>query len=52
MLSYINESSLRALLNDVAELKSILKYDQNSYDPRFSFIPKTGIKLPKTGVSF
>jgi len=36
----------------VAEHKSILKNDQNTYYPRFSFIPKTGTAFPKTGVLF
>jgi len=46
------ESSRRDLLNDVAEYRSVLKTDQNTYNARFSFTPKTGIELPKTGVSF
>jgi len=36
------ESSHRDLLNDI----------QNTRYPRFSFTPKTGVKLPTTGVSF
>ena len=46
------ESSRRDLLNNVAEHKSILKINQNTYYPRFSFTPKTRIKFPKTGVLF
>jgi len=46
------EISRRDLLNDMAEHRAILKYAQNTYYPRFSFTPKTGIELPKTGVSF
>jgi len=46
------ESSRRDLLNDVAEHRSSLKNDQNTYYPRFSFTPKTGIAFPKTGVLF
>ena len=45
------ESSRRDLLNDMAEHRSILKNNQNTYYPRFSFTPKTG-KEVKTGVSF
>jgi len=41
------ESSRRDLLNDVAGHRSILKNDQNTYYPRFSFTPKTGIAFPK-----
>jgi len=40
------ESSRRDLLNDVAEHKSILKDNQNTYYPRFSFTPKTDIAFP------
>jgi len=36
------ESYRRDLLNDMAELRSILKTNQNTYQPHFSFIPKTG----------
>jgi len=42
------DSSRRDLLYDVAEHRSILKNNQN-YP---SFTPRTGIKLPKTGVLF
>jgi len=43
------ESSSRDLLNDVAEYRPTLKNKQNTYNPYFTFIPKTGIELPKTG---
>jgi len=46
------ESSGRDLLNGVAEHMSILKNSQNTYYPRFSFTPKTGIQLPGTDVLF
>jgi len=46
------ESSRRDLLNDVAEHMSILKNDQNTHYPRFSFTPKTGIAFPLTVVLF
>jgi len=42
------ESSRRDLLNDLAELRSILKKGQNTHYPRFSFTPETGIAFPKT----
>jgi len=42
----------RGLSIDVAEHRSILKNYQNTYNPRFSFTPKTGIAFPKTGVLF
>jgi len=45
-------SSRRDLLNDVAEHRPILKNNQNTYYPRFSFTPETGIELSKTGVYF
>ena len=44
--------SRRELSIDVAEHRTILKNNQNSYYPRFSFRSKTGIELPETGVSF
>jgi len=46
------ESSRQDLLNDMAEQRSILKTNQNTYYPRFSFTPKTCVSFPKTGVSF
>jgi len=46
------ESSRRDLFNNVAEHRSMLKTDQSTCYPRFSFTPKTRIELPKTGVSF
>jgi len=45
------ESSRRDLFNDVADHESILKNNQNTYYPRFSFTPKTGM-TPKTIVLF
>ena len=36
------ESSRRDLLNDMAEHRSILKNNQNTYYPGFSFTPETG----------
>jgi len=44
------ENSRRDLLNDVAEHRSILKNNQNTFNPRFSFTPKAGIAFPKTSV--
>jgi len=35
------------LSTDVAEHRSTLKNDQNKYNPRFSFIPRTGIAFPR-----
>ena len=46
------KSSHRDLYNDVPEHKTILKNNENTYYPRFSCTPKTGIGLPKTGVLF
>jgi len=47
------ESSRRDLLNYAAEHMPILKNNQNSYHPRFSFTPKTGIAFLKIrGFSF
>jgi len=46
------KSSRRDLSNDMAEHRPILKNNQNTYYPRFSFTPKTGIAFPKKGVSF
>jgi len=43
------EISCRDLFNDMAEHTAILKKFQNTYHPRFSFIPKTGISFPKMG---
>jgi len=39
------ESSRRELLNYMAEHKSILKNDQNTYGLRFIFTPKNNIKV-------
>jgi len=44
------ESSRRDLLNDMAEHRSILKNNQNTFYPRFCFTPKPGTELPETGV--
>jgi len=44
--------SRRDLSVDVSEDRSILKNNQNTYYPRFSVIPNTGIRLPETGVLF
>ena len=46
------ESCRRDLSNDVAEHRLTLKNNQNRYYPRFSFTPKIGTELPKTGVSY
>jgi len=46
------ESSRRDLFIDVSEPKSLLKTDENTFYPRFSFMPKTGKAFPKTGVCF
>jgi len=48
----ISMESFRRDLNGMAERRSILKTDQNTYYPRFSFTPDIGIELPKTGVLF
>jgi len=45
------EISRRDLLNDMAEYRPNLNNKQNTYYPRFTFSPKTGKELPKTGVS-
>ena len=45
------KSSRRELSIDVAELRTMLKNERNTY-LRFIFIPKTGEAFPKTGVSF
>ena len=39
--------SRRELSIDVAEHRSILKNSQYTHNPRFSFIPKTGIAFPE-----
>jgi len=44
------ERSRQGLSNDMAEHMSSLKNNQNTYYPRFSFTPKTGMTFPKTGV--
>jgi len=45
------ESSRRDLVNDLAEHRSILRNNQNTY-PRFGFTPKMGLALPETGFCF
>jgi len=45
------KSSHRDLSNDVTELWSILKNNQNTFYPRFGFTLKTGIELPETGIT-
>jgi len=44
------ERSRGKLSRNVAEHRSMLKNDQNTYYPRFSFTPKTGIAFPETQV--
>jgi len=44
--------SRRELSIDVAERRSILKNDHNTHYSRFSFISKTNIAFPKTGILF
>jgi len=44
------ESFRRDLWNDVAEHRSILKNNQNTYYLRLSPTPKIGIAFPKTGI--
>ena len=46
------ESSCRDLPNDMAEHGSILKNNQNTYNPVLVSRTKTGIELPEKGVSF
>jgi len=46
------ESSRQGLLNDMAEHRSILKNNQNTYHPRSGFTPKAGIASLKTGFCF
>jgi len=46
------KSSRRDLSNDMAEHRLIFENNQNTYYPRFSFAPKTGIAFPKTCVLF
>jgi len=42
--------SRRELSIDVADHRSMLKNNQNTYYPRFSFTPTTGMELPETSV--
>ena len=42
--------SRRALSNDVAEHRSMLKDQQVTHYLRFGFMPKPGIAFPKTGI--
>jgi len=44
------ERSRRELSIDVAEHRSVLENDQNTLYLRFSFIPRTGLAFPKTGI--
>jgi len=44
--------SRRELSIDVAGHRSMLKNYENTHYPHFTFMPKTGIALPKTGVLF
>jgi len=37
---------------DMPEHMPIFKNNQNAYHARYSFTPKAGIELPKTGVFF
>jgi len=46
------ESSLRYLLNDMAEHRPILKITKKTYHLRFVSTPKTGIAITETGVLF
>ena len=46
------ESSRRDLLNDMAESRSILKNNQNTYKPRFRFTRQAGKAFLKTGLCF
>jgi len=46
------ESSRRDLLIDVVVDRFIFKNNQMTISPFFSFIPKTGVGLPKIGVNF
>jgi len=50
MFNHIKESCRQDLLNDMAEHRPILKNNQNSFDPRFGFTPKTGTAFTKTFV--
>jgi len=45
------KSSRQELSIDMAEHRSILKNNQNTY-PRFSYTPKTGVELPEMGILF
>jgi len=46
------ENSRRDLLNDVAEHRSILKKQQNTYYPVLVSYPERVKRIPKTGVLF
>jgi len=46
------DSSLRNVLNDMAEHMPILKNNQNMYHFRFGFTHKIDIAFPKMGVLF
>jgi len=46
------EHSRRYFFIDMVVGKFILKNNQITLSPCFTLIPKTGVELPKTGVSF
>ena len=46
------ESSRRDLVNDMAERRSILKNNQNTYYPSFKCIPKTALAFHITDALF
>jgi len=46
------ESSQRGLFIDVVVERFIFKNNQFTLFPSFTFIPNTGVELPKTGVTF
>jgi len=46
------ESSRQDLFIDMVVERFIFKNDQTTLSPCSTFIPKTGVGLPKTGVSF
>ena len=46
------EISRRDLFNDMAEHRQILKNNQNTYHPRFSFTLKSSVAFPEMGFVF
>jgi len=46
------ESFRQDLFIDMFGDRFIFKNDQIMFSPRFTFIPKTGVGLPKAGASF